>query len=66
MNVHTGTHAAWASTPTDVVEQAETIVAETPAPVAADMPAWAEVLMLTVAQLAEVVGELAIATRTNA
>ena len=64
MNVHTGTHAAWAQA--DVVAEAEAIVAETPAPTSTDMPAWAETLMLTVAQLAEVVGELAIATRTNA
>ena len=64
MNVHTGTHAAWAQA--DVVAEAEAIVAETPAPTSPDMPAWAETLMLTVAQLAEVVGELAIAHRTNA
>ena len=65
MNVHTGTHAAWAQA--DVVAEAEAIVAET-APTSPDMPAWAETVMLAVAQLTEGVGELVIANaaRTNA
>ena len=65
MNVHRGTHAAWldaqASTP-DVVAEAEAIVAETPAVSQATI----ETLTLAVAQLAELVGEIAINTRTNA
>ena len=49
MNVHTGTHAAWAQA--DVVAEAEAIVAETPAPTSVD--AHLQALALGYVQLSD-------------